>query len=110
MDRSSLGRRLREMGINARFVQRPFTATDTSIQLLPEDELRVYFFIQNNSSADMIVNYGAEVNRTTGVKTAQLIGAGGFFEPNMVPVNSVYIVSRTLTAAPGVVIFAIAEG
>lgn len=50
---------------------------------------RAYLFIQNKSSLVVFINVGAAANagnRGKGIK----IDPGGFYEPNSVPINSIY--------------------
>ncbi len=69
------------------------SATGTSTLILARNELRTYLLIQNLGTATIIVKFNAAQSATEGIQ----IPAGGSFEPNLAPRDSVYIESSTGT-------------
>lgn len=87
----------------ARLAGRPFNVGTAVAELvLPEDLNRVYFLIQNNSSANLLVGLDAA---PANARQCIVLGPGNFWEPNVIPVNSVYVLSASLTNAAGICIF-----
>lgn len=87
-------------------MQRPFVCgaigSATALQVLPADENRTYFFVQNNSTANLLV---ALDSAPQSIGQCLVLGPGNFWEPNVTPTNSIYVLSATLSAARGIVIF-----
>ncbi len=98
----------------ARHGQRPFVVgalnsapvnnVQPILQLLPADENRAYLFIQNNSSANLLIGLDAAPQSA---RQCLVLGPGNFWEPNVVPTNSIYVSSASLPAAAGICIFAV---
>lgn len=65
------------------------TVTATSGIISQDNPRRAYLFIQNKSSLDVFINYGAAAN-TGNTGKGVLIAAGGFHEPSSIPTNSIY--------------------
>lgn len=61
---------------------------DTGI-LAQTNPNRAYLFIQNKSALPIYINYGAAANVGTEGQGI-LIEAGGYHEPNSVPINAIY--------------------
>lgn len=86
-----------------RLNQRPFrVGSVNAIQLLPDDPNRIYLFIQNNSASNMLIGLDGPPN-AGGISLT--LGPGNFWEPNVTPINSIYVISVGATNAAGVAIF-----
>lgn len=70
--------------------------------VLPVDENRAYLLIQNNSTANLFIGLDA-APQSAG--QCLVLGPGNFWEPQVCPTNSIYVISATLTNARGVAIF-----
>lgn len=81
-------------------VMNPFVVDTRGTMALPANPARGYLMIQNNSNADLYVNYDTDARALQ----SYIIGPGGYFEPRVVPTNSIYIASATLTNAACIVI------
>ena len=68
------------------------TAPKQALQTNPN---RGYLYIQNNSTDDIYVAF----DQTPTPQTSLIIGAGGYYEPRVVPTNSVWVVSASLAHA-----------
>lgn len=79
---------------NASFALTTHTATTTSTEAVPRNTNRRYLLIQNNGGVTIYVRFGSAHSGSEGV----WIAAGGNFEPNVVPVDAVYVRSATSTA------------
>lgn len=66
-----------------------------AVQALQTNPQRGYLYIQNNSSDDIWVSF----DMTPNAQTSLIIGAGGYYEPRVVPTNSVWVVSASLASA-----------
>lgn len=95
-----------------RLMTRPFVvgAINTGIpalQILPDDANRTYLLIQNNSTSNLLVSLDYAPQAET---LSLILGAGNFWEPAVVPVNSIYVFSDVLVAAHGVAIYGTFSG
>jgi hypothetical protein len=73
----------------AQFSEQLSNVTDSQPQpILNDNYRRNYLLIQNNGATDVFINFGVKAN-TGNIK----IIAGGNYEPRVVPVNSIYLVS-----------------
>lgn len=70
------------------------TATTTSTKVMNTNNLRTYLLIQNKGSIGVYVAFAAQAGATDGV----LIAAGGAFEPNLSPINEIWIQSASSTS------------
>lgn len=73
-----------------------------ALQVLPADEKRAYLLIQNNSTANLFVGLDS-APQSAG--QCMVLGPGNFWEPQVCPTNSIYVISATLTNARGIAIF-----
>ena len=64
-------------------------------QALMTNANRGYMYIQNISSDDIWVAF----DQTPNQQTSLIIGPGGYYEPRVVPTNSVWVVSASLAEA-----------
>lgn len=71
------------------------TATTTSTKILDYNGARTYFFIQNKGSNNIYIKFGS----TQGAAQGLLIGSGASFEPSVVPVDSIWLMSDAATSA-----------
>jgi len=79
-------------GANATgFVTKGFKATDVAIQVLPNNPARRYLLVQNNSFGFMYVGFGSKPAASNGF----LIRPGKYFEPDVVPASSIYVLGTT---------------
>lgn len=81
-------------------VMNPFTVDTDGVLALPANPARGYLMVQNNSSADLLVSYDSLARPGS----SYVIGPGGYFEPRVVPTNSIYVSSATLNRANCIVI------
>lgn len=81
---------------NGDFTDRSGTVTvgGTAQQLAPANTSRKYLFIQNNSSGDLWINFGA--NATTAQPSVKVeAGANFFWESSFVPSSSISVIGAT---------------
>jgi hypothetical protein len=71
-----------------------YTVTTTSTQLRPQNGLRTYLILINTGSQTVYVKFGSAQATTEGVP----IPAGGSYEPNKAPANSVWADTATSTS------------
>lgn len=77
-----------------------FSINTNGLMVLQANPARGYLMIQNNSADDVFVAYDGLAR----AGSAYRIGPGGYFEPRVVPTNSVYLSSNSLTNAETIVI------
>lgn len=68
------------------------TATTTSTKILNINAKRVYLIVQNTGSESILVNTASSA--TVGV----LVPSGGSYEPNLAPINEIWIKSTAATS------------
>jgi len=73
------------------FIARPFSTEADSFELAIAKKNRRYFLIQNNSAANIYINFDQDASKNQGIK----IVPGGAYEPLRVPKNSVYVIGDT---------------
>ncbi len=73
---------------NARFVSHIQNVTDKSVNVIKENNQRTYLFVQNNGTSDIFINFG---NNAT--DNHSRIVAGGYYEPLIAPIDSIYLKS-----------------
>jgi len=78
-----------------KFSVRPFIAGVESVELVGGKKTRRYLLIQNNSTADLYVNFGQDAVPISSIK----IAAGGYYEPYRVPVNAIYVQASAANAS-----------
>jgi hypothetical protein len=88
------------MGFNDGAPRMPMQAFGVSVgtnarQALQTNPNRGYLYVQNNSMDDLYVSFDQTPTALTGLT----IGPGGYYEPRVVPTNSVWIASASLTNA-----------
>ncbi len=81
-------------------VMNPFVVDTAGVMALPANPARGYLMVQNNSNADLLVSYDSLARPLA----SYVIGPGGYYEPRVVPTNSVYIASASLANAACIVI------
>lgn len=84
---------------NATFMNTPFIAGLTSIQILQANLNRVYLLVQNNSTANMYIVFNNNANLFNGL----IIAAGGNYEPYVAPFSGIYVIG-TVAGLNGVII------
>lgn len=77
------------------FLNNPFIAGTTSIQVLQANLSRIYLLIQNNSAGTMYLVFNNSANRFNGVQ----IPAGGNYEPYIAPYSGIYILGSVANLA-----------
>jgi hypothetical protein len=81
-------------------VMNGFSVNTAGVMALPANPARGYLMVQNNSNANLLVSYDS----IPSAFASYIVGPGGYFEPRVVPTNSVYVASATLTNAACIVI------
>ena len=77
---------------NVNFLNQPFIAQTTSIQILQANLSRVYLLIQNNSAGIMYLVFNNSANLFNGVQ----IPSGGNYEPYIAPFSGIYIIGSAV--------------
>lgn len=67
---------------------------------LPDNIRRGYLYIQNDSNGDILVAFGGNARRGAAV----VIGPGSYYEPRVVPTNSIYLAAAAGTNLTAIVV------
>ena len=89
--------------LRGKFLQIPFLAQTTPLQIRPEEPTRSYFFMINFSlAAQIFIGFDTEPNAANAIPLAVNLG---FYEPYVVPTNAI-IVTATAANTPGILVIA----